>query len=319
MPNVVQCPGCNKRLQAADEVVGLELKCPECGRVFGGASSAVQASPPAFREPAPVSPPLSDVNNSLVDRGTNAPMPNASGSRLEDFDFTRMPPVVRPLAGFGRAVAACVLMGVIVCLEAADTLANVLVLRDLNAPDPVPVVELDTLAEIQEFTGRVAGPTHLVAVVVFLIWFYSAYANLRALGVWGLHYSPGWAVAYWFIPFLNLVRPIQIAQEIWRASDPNAPVEYSDAWRRRRGSVRAGFWWACWLLYNLLGAMSSYSTRRPDLNIDQLRIGTTMAILASLFSIAASILVISLIQAINRRQFARFDRLLAYETAASPD
>jgi len=62
----------------------------------------------------------------------------------------------------------------------------------------------------------------LAAGILFLCWFHRAYANLRAFGTEGLPHGPGWAVGYWFIPFVNLVRPATAARDIWNASDPAA-------------------------------------------------------------------------------------------------
>jgi len=32
-------------------------------------------------------------------------------------------------------------------------------------------------------------------------------------------FTPGWAVGYWFVPFVNLVRPYQIVADLWLRSD----------------------------------------------------------------------------------------------------
>src|SRR5688572_9717366 len=72
---------------------------------------------------------------------------------------------------------------------------------------------------VVEFLGFVA------AIVVFLVWMRRSYINLKALGVRGLEYSPGWAVGCWFIPFVNLVRPYTIMKEIWTRSDPDLEAQ----------------------------------------------------------------------------------------------
>lgn len=44
----------------------------------------------------------------------------------------------------------------------------------------------------------------------FLVWFWLAYRNLDALDL-RRRYGTGWAIGGWFVPFLNLARPKQVA------------------------------------------------------------------------------------------------------------
>jgi hypothetical protein len=56
-----------------------------------------------------------------------------------------------------------------------------------------------------------------ISGVCFIIWFRAAYSTLEDAGV-HLRFSRGWSIGSWFVPFLNLVRPKQIANDIWRGS-----------------------------------------------------------------------------------------------------
>jgi hypothetical protein len=74
------------------------------------------------------------------------------------------------------------------------------------------------------------------------MWLHRAYRNLRALG----HLTdttPGWAVGYWFIPFVCLVRPYNVVKELW---------EKSDAQGYNSSSI-VGWWWATCLVSSLIG------------------------------------------------------------------
>ena len=62
-----------------------------------------------------------------------------------------------------------------------------------------------------------------LTALAFVVWFYRAYENLRALGVENLRWGTGWAVGGWFVPFLNFVRPKSIANDIWRGSGSRPP------------------------------------------------------------------------------------------------
>ena len=58
------------------------------------------------------------------------------------------------------------------------------------------------------------GGTFIVTGIVWLLWLHSSYGLLRYLGTKVTRFSPGWAVGCWFVPFVNLVRPYQVVEEL---------------------------------------------------------------------------------------------------------
>jgi hypothetical protein len=90
----------------------------------------------------------------------------------------------------------------------------------------------------------------LIAVrfVVWFIWLYRAHANLPGLGVTGLAFSPGWAVGWWLVPILHIVRPCTVMCELLRASTPASALDRPTSWRETPGVGVAVGWWALWLL-----------------------------------------------------------------------
>ncbi len=72
---------------------------------------------------------------------------------------------------------------------------------------------------IQVIVGLLQSGLGIVTGIAFLKWIYRAYKNIKGFGAEGLRFSPGWAVGYYFIPILSLIRPVQVMSEIWRASD----------------------------------------------------------------------------------------------------
>lgn len=53
--------------------------------------------------------------------------------------------------------------------------------------------------------------------VLFITWLYQARRS-DAMNPAELHHTSGWAIGGWFVPFLNLVRPYQMVQDVNRAS-----------------------------------------------------------------------------------------------------
>jgi len=73
------------------------------------------------------------------------------------------------------------------------------------------------------FRGLIAGASLAVSVaipVAFLMWIHRAYRNLPALGATRLDYTPAWAVGWFFVPFISMIRPYYVTAEIWRLSGP---------------------------------------------------------------------------------------------------
>lgn len=86
------------------------------------------------------------------------------------------------------------------------------------------------------------GVTQLAAAVVTIIWMFRIATNHRTLGRTGF-WSPGWAVAGWFLPpgFLFVI-PFLVLRQLWRASDPSVPVG-DERWRDGPVAPVVPAWW----------------------------------------------------------------------------
>jgi len=88
--------------------------------------------------------------------------------------------------------------------------------------------------------------------VAFFMWIYRANKNLRSLRAAGLSFTPGWAVGWFFVPFMNLFRPYQVVSEIWKASDPMVNMADDTSWKAVTTSPIVGCWWALFLISNFI-------------------------------------------------------------------
>jgi hypothetical protein len=93
----------------------------------------------------------------------------------------------------------------------------------------------------------------ICASVFVPLWMYRASANLRGLGRYGMEFSPGWCAGWFFVPFANLVKPVQAMAEIWRASDPN---ESEGTWAKSSSTPLIAVWWAAWLVSSSMAWVS---------------------------------------------------------------
>jgi hypothetical protein len=217
------------------------------------------------------------------------------------------------LTGLGRATAASILLAILLLTELMAIAVDFLELQQLERGPAADARMVEMIDAAAAMVGLFRLGVQIAVIVVFLMWIYSAHANLRALGsrefYESLRFSPGWAVGYFFIPIVNLFRPIQVVQEIWRASDPNVQSEHPHAWKRAPGCVLAGFWWAFWLVGNMLGNASFQASLATADNVNRFKTSLVLGIVGDLFSIVAGIFVILVILAIKQRQIQKYEGL----------
>lgn len=105
----------------------------------------------------------------------------------------------------------------------------------------------------------------IVALITFYFWVYFMNKNVRALGATGLKYGPAWAVGCFFVPFVNLWKPFQMMEELWKGS------QNPKAWREIGKPSILGFWWASWIFSSILGLFSWTESRsvEHDMSITQ--------------------------------------------------
>jgi hypothetical protein len=142
----------------------------------------------------------------------------------------------------------------------------------------------------------------LATGVTFLIWIHRSHRNLQTLGNRKLKYSPGWAVACWFVPILNAVCPYQVMVEIWKGSDPRN-VNDADP-RRGKGSILVGCWWASHIIMGLAALVAAWNISGKK-DIDTLVLTGLLWILYGILTVPAAALAIMVVRRVNRNQERR--------------
>ena len=98
------------------------------------------------------------------------------------------------------------------------------------------------------------GVSALTGAIGFLIWWWRAYSNLPGITRQELRFGRGWAIGAWFVPILNLWRPKQIGNDIWRGGDPNARGNRD--WTSLPVNQLVHWWWALYLLASVLDGVA---------------------------------------------------------------
>jgi hypothetical protein len=216
-------------------------------------------------------------------------------------------PPFRPIAGLGRAVQ--VLLAMSALAATAAFLAGARAFRVVTRVESRGWIDIDTV-ESAELLDAMTLAVELLLVlatgVVFIVWLYRAHSNLRAFGATQLRFTPGWAIGGWFVPFLNLARPMQVVNEIWSASGSEWTTGTAE-WKRHPAPAWLKVWWGLWLTAWLIPWLVA---RGPDELTDTggaIRDASAL-MLSRLVLVAAALVAVGLVEEIGARQHRRATR-----------
>jgi hypothetical protein len=132
-------------------------------------------------------------------------------------------------------------------------------------------------------------------------WIYRVACNVRALGAQGLDDSPGWAVGWYAVPVMNLVRPMRALTQIWLAS-------YAPARWQKLGTPRLlGAWWGFWIAGNLsYWFVTQYL--RPEHTFEGLHTQQMLLLCGQALNLAAAALFLLVVSRLTRMQVEEYQR-----------
>ena len=200
---------------------------------------------------------------------------------------------------------------ILLALSALVRLATVRAgLTEMNLLSRIAAGDIVSRAEALDADTRMqllvvaSGLLYILIGFPFFFWFYRVYANLQSFGLRRLEYSPGWAIGGFFVPFLNFVRPYEIADEIWSWSFPASP----DGRIPSKGTVPVKLWWGLYLAGNLSAYLPILLNTGPRV-IGKLILIQRVALFGNVLWIAAAAATILLVKRIDDGQKSRFEWL----------
>ena len=208
--------------------------------------------------------------------------------------------------GAAVLVMSLLAVGILFDLVAAGSgLAQVSLLRSAAAGRTLSHEEAVSNDTRQAAIGVFQVLIFLITATCFLIWVHRAYKSLQDLGRPSDRFSPGWAVGYWFIPFINLVRPYQIMKELWLRSAERPAADRTETPMFKTLEEKApsliGWWWGVWLISGILGRVVM-SEARSAKSLPELITMSWTLIGSDLFGIVSALLAISVVRGIDRLQ-----------------
>jgi hypothetical protein len=196
-----------------------------------------------------------------------------------------------------------VLLAVVVpvdIISAISDFAEIRLLNRIEAGTYYTWSEFEANDDRQAAIGVAALAIFIINAIFFLMWIRRAYKNLQALGARHLQYSRGGAVGGWFVPFLNLIRPLQVVTEMRKASDPRVMDEGS--WRNAPLSLLIPSLWALWLIVGFVGWFLVRLAFREAETTSELLTESWALLISDAVDIPAAILAIFVVRDIDARQ-----------------
>lgn len=214
-----------------------------------------------------------------------------------------MPESYIPLRGRAQAVTVVFVIMAVLCTVAvfSDWLEWRLMDR-IIAGEEVTDAEATANDNRQGTIGLVQLALFIAAAVVFIRWMHAAYRNLDLVAPGERRYGAGWAIGSWFVPILNLFRPKQIVNDIWRAGG------------RDNADAQPGWLLLGWWLLFLLSSWVVNAGARDYINAEtaeEIKTGSILYFVSDAMSVVCAILAILIVRRAT-------DRLDAKAAAAPP-
>ena len=155
------------------------------------------------------------------------------------------------------------------------------------------------LDDIQPWTS-ITGWVSAAVLVLLIVWAFRSAHNALAAGRTGARQSPGWVIAGWLVPLVNLVVPYQVMSDLWRSSEPDAAR--GDEWRTRGPSSLVMGWWMLWVVGGLAVAIGACMGLIGDFAAADVR---PLLLAGHLGQAVASVLAVIVVRTITGRQTTR--------------
>jgi Domain of unknown function (DUF4328) len=151
--------------------------------------------------------------------------------------------------------------------------------------------------------GMVIIVAYLISAILFLVWFYTAYENLRKR-INNLEYSDGWSIGAWFVPIISLFRPFNIMSELNKKTDLILENREIKVEPNRKSLI--GLWWGLFVTH-IIVRYSAINAGFDVTSIDYYIYSTIGAVLSAVYGIVLGYITIKMIKNIARKEEALFE------------
>jgi hypothetical protein len=184
MPEIINCPSCQRKLQVPEALLGQDVQCPTCGATF---TAAVAGPTPAPLPPAPPPPekPAYDVESAAPERREASRRPRDDYDDYEDYDDygeRRRPRRRRDLLPHrGSTVLTLGILSLVLCGPILGPIAWIMGNQDMAE---IRAGRMDPEGEGTTNAGRICGIIGtilgIVGIVFACLWFFAVSAAVNA-------------------------------------------------------------------------------------------------------------------------------------------
>ena len=152
------------------------------------------------------------------------------------------------------------------------------------------IADLNQFDALFASIGLVGIAVYIPTVIAWLAWSSRTVDNEDALGIGPSKYTPRMAIAWWFLPFANLIVPYWVHRDIY------------DRYHRgvRVGAGIVVLWWIVWIVDNIFGNLVGRYWLAAE-TFPALQTGLTLYVSSDLLTAVSAIIAILLVQRIQRR------------------
>ncbi|MDQ3111921.1 MAG: DUF4328 domain-containing protein [Bacteroidota bacterium] len=195
-----------------------------------------------------------------------------------------------------RAQITIILFRVMTFLYLLSLVVNFTVLRLYTTNNSIPL----PASWVAYILGLLFSLTTVLLAVFFLLWMSRAYKNLVKANIENIRFTHGWAVGAWFVPFVNLVRPLKIVKEIWNKTQEG--FRNGQSFERKSDSLI--YYW--WFAYLLTGILSFNVKQKPT--ILQIEMNYVFAMISNVVAIFALSYGAKMVKKISAMETEMLDR-----------
>jgi hypothetical protein len=194
----------------------------------------------------------------------------------------------------GRRRAVTIIFGAIVAISVAAVISDILYLGLVDrilAGEDVSDAEAVAGDDRQSMIGIFQLGAWIAGAIVFIRWLHGAYKNVDVVARPERRYGHGWAIGAWFVPIMNLWRPKQVVNDVWRAGG-RTTEDSEPGWLLL-------IWWTAFIVSSFADRAAGRFYRGDSL--DDLRGGTIAIMIADGLDAIAAILAILIVRAATDR------------------
>src|SRR5262245_416394 len=126
----------------------------------------------------------------------------------------------RGITGLRTALLALLGGGITSAVLAVLAISNRLRVIDRIEHGTATLREANRADDLVQSAAILLGVVAVATGIVWIVWQWRIAKNVDDSSDVPTRFRPGWSIGGWFVPLANLVIPVLVMQDLWRAAEP---------------------------------------------------------------------------------------------------